>query len=356
MKKLISFLSVVLFSVVSVFATDSLYSSCGDNLTGNPGEWVEASYYLSGDNLQSAVVKVNDGCLGNVLDNVTFTIGDKSYARNGYDIVCSFSQPAIKSYKIFTIKGKIQAVSSNPYDQGGAIKFMVYAIVNGKDSLSRQFGLFRSSDRTFEDVMGNGTNRIAYRGIQGYLVWSDAYAQGYMISDSGIRLYIPWTGNGSWSSLDYTNAVRASWGWDMSAAKKIPVEELSKYRVGENISVKPGYCAFHWDVQDKYYESTSLGVIEEITKEKAGQYGSDKIVAIPDCFIINYSIASATKILPKKEKTPSPFLRGATGMGACYTIDGRKIANVNRGAIGLNIVRMQNSTMAKNMNLNRRYR
>lgn len=368
MKKLISFVFFALFSVGSAFSAEGyrLYGFSGyDTIFAEAGEQVEETYLISGDPyISSCEIVFAKGCFVNVLDNDTIILPQGDNAIIGQSVISgdkisyTFDKPwAFR--QLFTLKGIMQSAPSNPYVIGsGQISFMMRAkiitVVGDTQTTEKMFTIRRVGKRTLEEIMSNGLNHVEYNGMNGYLIYCSSYTHGYFVSDSGVRCVVPWSGNGSWSSKEYTDAVTASWGWNMSVAKLVPSTILDKYRLMFNLVVKPGYCAFHSEAPDKYFKSDSFGVIKDITKNEATLYGAGKIVAIPDCFIVNYSYVSPTNISPKPQgKQSIPFFRGATGTGAYYSLDGRKISNASRAAQGLSIVCLTNCKMVKNMNLNR---
>jgi hypothetical protein len=348
MNKLISFFVFAVLSCPVFAVQDSIYSSSGDGLSGLAGEWVEASYFVTGDNLNNCKVSGYCGCFENVLDSVSVVWAKGWTVDQDYNYV--LSQSSANTELIFTAKGKVKFPDPNPYVVGaGAIKFYQYATFNTGEKICKTFSVTRI---TFADLMGNGINHGSYNGTGVYMVYDDANFAGWFISESGLRYAIPYTGNSSWNCLAYANATAASWNLDRTKEKLVPTEELQKYPISsQNVLVKPGYCALYNVTLDKYYESISFGVLKEITKAQADQYGPEKIDTIPDCFMTGYSISSATKVVPKTGmKSTRPFLMGARNPGAVNFLGQRTEVGL---AAGILITHLANGATATKSNLNR---
>jgi len=317
---------------------------------------------LSGEkDISSCEIEFNSGCFVNILDNDTVILpqGDYAsvgqYAVSGDKISCNFDKPwPIR--ELFTLKGIMQAAPSNPYIIGsGQISFVMRAKIAGDtQTIKKMFTIRRVGKRSFEEIMSNGANRAEYDGMKGYLVYCSEYIHGYFISDSGnFRHVIPWCGNEQASTIEYTNAVTASWGWNMATAKKISNTVISKYPLKYNVLVKPGYCALYSGSFDKYYESTSLGVLREITKGKADSHGAGKTIGIWDCFLTNYTIDNSTDL--KTGMKQNGLLLKSIRPSSYFDLLGRNISanSARRSAAGISIVNFSNGKAISSLNFHR---
>ena len=118
----------------------------------------------------------------------------------------------------------------------------------------------------------------------------------------------------------------------------------------------------------KYTSGVNAGVSVAILETQAGTGGTpptmyDKIwvvVPIPDGTIVgdSFDLYLNGEQLPLSSSVKKPVMKTSSfqkvfTQNVFYDIMGRKIANANRAAYGLNLIRLPNGTMVKNLNFNR---
>jgi hypothetical protein len=204
-----------------------------------------------------------------------------------------------------------------------------------------------------------GVNFFDYNGEKGFLVVTSTDQNNYeFVSVDGKRYVVPWLLQDS--ANQYRNAVMASWGWATTYAKPVSVSYLDKYALSSNVPVSYNTNSFLLKNKNfgKKWEVVGMWSLKEISDSAAlANYGANwqsKLVEVPDVFLANYTITgSSTKISPRQMMKPSS-LQKISAQSITYDVMGRKIANVNRSAVGLSFVRSQDgTTMVKNINVNR---
>lgn len=302
-----SFLCVVL-CVAASFAEDfSLFGGCNDTVIVEAGSNVSIGYSLECGMDHALGYEVEfPMCFSNVIDSPQISY-QNSLAEVSYQpgfISAKIINPW-SFYRLFTVSGKIKELE--PRSSGVSISFMVRAMVLSASGdtvrLEKLFTIIQVKPQTLKERLSNGMNQVSYNGQGGYLIYACGWPGAFFVDSlSGLRGCLP-HGSCDDSSL-YYKAVAASWGWDLSKAKTISSSLLDSFPLRSNLVIKPGvYCL---ENSGQYWESSSFGKINEVSKDLAESKYGQKTVRVPDSFFRDYQ-SSALPVLasPKYQRQKS---------------------------------------------------
>lgn len=122
-------------------------------------------------------------------------------------------------------------------------------------------------------------------------------------SNKSICSAVYYVGNDGKRYVFPTEKTYLTWYSDFSGVKEISATELASYRIGGNVTYRPGVKMVKITTDPKVYAVTKGGVLREIASEAVAKalYGATwnkQIDDVPDPFFINYTIGAKINSAP----------------------------------------------------------